>query len=126
MIRAKSHSAFTFVEVLAAMVFVAIVVPVIVHAMSASARLAELAERKRTAVQLADMKLTELARTGDWREAITTDEFGEDWPGFRWSLEDDAWQEDSAMRALTLTVYFAVAGREESIALSSLVEELEE
>ncbi len=117
--------AFTFAELLAAMVFVAIVLPVAVGGIGLAARMSESGERRRTAVALADSLLTELAVTGDWRTSAGEGDFEDDWPGYRWELEDEAWEED-AMRVVTIEVFYPVAGREQSVRLTTLMPEEDE
>ena len=121
----RCRRGFTFPELLAAMVFMAIVVPVAVQGVTLSARMATVADRGRMAMQLADDLLAELVLTGDWRSSDEDGDFGEDRPNYRWELEDEAWEEDT-LRVLTLTVFYEVQGREQSVHLSALVEETEE
>ena len=61
-----------------------------------------MAERSRTATQRADRLLTELVVTDEWRNSEREGEFGEEWPKFRWTIEDTAWEEDT-MRIITAT-----------------------
>ena len=59
---------FTFIEVLVAMLFMAIVIPVAVRALTVSNRAGVVAERKRVAMRLADTVLTESVITDSWRD----------------------------------------------------------
>jgi len=113
---------FTFAELLAAMVFVAIVIPVAVHGLTIANRAGVVADRKRVAAQLADRLLTEIIVTDDWRDGNRQGDFGEQRPGYRWIIDNDAWEED-AMRMVSVEVFFEVQGREYSIRLTTLVEE---
>lgn len=119
------HGAFTFAELLAAMVFMAIVIPVAVQALIISNRAGAVAEHKRVAVQLADRLLTEMVVTDDWRTSEREGDFGEDWPAYRWVLDDAVWDQDT-MQVVTVEVFFEIQGREYSVALSTLVDETEE
>ena len=68
--RNNSHRrAFTFAEILVAMVFVAIVIPVAVEGVLIANRAGTVAERKRVAARLADRLLAELVLTGEWADA---------------------------------------------------------
>ena len=120
----KKNSGFTFAETLAAMLFMAIVVPVMVQGMTVASRAGLVAERQREAVELADRLLTELVLTGDWRDSESEGDFGEDWPGYRWVLSDREWEEDT-MLVVSVEVFFKVRGREHSLELTTLVDEAE-
>jgi type II secretory pathway pseudopilin PulG len=124
MTRRKGLRGFTFVETLAAIVFIAIVTPALVQALTLSARLASLSERQRVAAVLADAKLGELALTDEWRRGETEGDFAEDAPGYSWTLESEAWSE-AGMRLLTIQVNFQSGGRDHALALSTLVEDAE-
>jgi len=116
---------FTFAEVLAAMVLVAIVIPAVVRGMTLANRAAVMAERKRLAAELADSFLTQMVVTGEWRTSDRTGDFGDDWPGYRWEMSDAAWDVDT-MRVVAVSVFFEVQGRPYSVQLSTLAEETEE
>jgi len=121
----RQRKGLTFAELLAAMVFVAIVIPVIVRGLTLANRAGAVSEKKRVAVQLADRLLTEMIVTGQWRTSQSTGDFGQAWPGFRWSLDGQGWGEDT-MREVSVEVFFEVQGREYSVCLSTLAEETEE
>jgi general secretion pathway protein I len=117
----KRRAGFTLVEVLAAMAFLAILVPVLVGAMSTANRSAVTAERAAIAMQLADNKLAEMLVENSWSGGSNTGDFGEDWPGYRWELQSTNWTEVSELTELTLLVHFQVQGQERSVELSTLV-----
>jgi len=121
---------FTFVELLAAMLFMAIVIPAALRGIAIANRSGVLAERKRTALALADDKLTETVITRGWLEGDQEGEFEDDseFPQsslYRWSFETGEWEEDS-MRLLTVTVFYTVQQREYSVTLSTVVDTGEE
>jgi type II secretory pathway pseudopilin PulG len=116
---------FTFVEILAAMVFMAIVIPVLTSALVVARRTGTTAERSRVAVRLADALLTELTIDEEWRDAESPGDFGDDYPNYRYTLEESAWDDDS-MQLLTLTVYFQTGGQEHHIRVDTLVDDSED
>ncbi len=120
----SSNAGFTITEALAAMLFAGIVLPVAVEGLLEASRAGMMAKESRTAAQLGDAKLTELMATETWRDAETEGDFGEDYPGFYWRLDDEGWSEDT-MRVVHLTVYFQVKGREHHVTLSTLALESE-
>lgn len=115
-------AAFTFAEVLAALVFMAIVIPVAIEGIQLSNRAGEVARRKATAAQLADSLMTELIATEQWKTATQSGNFGEEQPGYEWRTWNEGWNFD-AMRVFWIEVRFHVQGREYAVRLGTLVEE---
>lgn len=115
-------SAFTFIEVLASLLFMAIVIPAVVTALTISNRAAIVSERTNVAVQLAENRLNELLLDNTWSTGESRGEFGADWPGFRWQLTQTTWEIDN-LTELTIEVFFPVQGQEQSVQLSTLVSE---
>ena len=125
--RRSRQAGFTFVEVLAAMLFLAVVVPVIMTALTVSNRASELAARGTTAGQLAENKLSEMLIGNAWQgQANGSGDFGADFPGYRWQLTQAQWTGDAAaaLTQLKVEVFFPVQGSEHSVALTSLVNTL--
>ena len=116
---------FTLVETLAAMLFMAILIPVAMQGVMVANRTGIVAERKRVAAQLADQILTNAVVTEEWRNGSQQGDFGNDWPGYNWTLEDAAWDVD-ALRILSVKVEYEVQGKIYEVILSTLVPEEEE
>ena len=116
----KKSGAFTFVEILAALVFLAILVPAVLEGITLASRASVIAERSALATELAQNKLGELTLNDQWATGETQGDFGEDWPGMRWKATQSTWEMD-AMTVLTLEVFFQVQGQEKSVSLSTLV-----
>ena len=116
--------AFTFVEVFAAMVFLAILVPAIVEGLGIANRASVIAERSAIAGELAENKLNEILVDGTSQSTEgTSGDFGTDWPGYRWELTQQSWDQDTVntMTDLTMEVFFQVQGAERSVKLDTLV-----
>jgi len=113
-------AAFTFVEVLAALFFLAILIPAIAEGITLSSRLSALTERGAIATELAQNKLDELTIDNAWTSAEASGDFGDDFAGYRWEVTQTAWDMD-AMTVLAVKVYFTVQGIERSVTLSTLV-----
>jgi len=111
---------FTFIELLATVVLIAVIMPVAMRSIGLCTRLAGQSRSQVEAVSLAKTKLTELIVTGDWEKGGKKGDFDEDWPGYEWSLAVSNWT-DSAVRALDLTVSWRSAGRQRKVTLSTLV-----
>jgi type II secretory pathway pseudopilin PulG len=118
----RRQQAFTFIEVLAAMVFLGIAMPAIITALMVSNRAAVAAERSAVAVQLAENKLGELMLDNAWSSAASSGDFGVEQPGYRYTLAKTDWN-SGAMTELTIEVYYQVQGSEHSARLSTLVSE---
>ena len=121
---ARRDAGFTFVEVLVAMVFMAVVIPVAVEGILMANKAGVVAERKRIAAQLADTKLTEMVLTEDWRYGTSDGDFDEDYPDYTWSVSDNAWDEEGLLE-LTVVVSYMAQGKTYEVRLSTLVPEEE-
>ena len=113
---------FTIAETLAALVFVAIVIPVAVQGITLANRAGVIADRQRVAAQLADKLLAESVVTGSWLDGDQEADCGDDWPDYRYKLSSQAWETDT-MDVVTVEVFFQVQGREHSVSMSTLVQE---
>lgn len=116
----SARAAFTFVEVLAAMVFLGILMPVVISALLTANRAAVAAERSTIAAQLGENKLGELMLGNAWSSANASGEFGTEWKGYRWQLSKPSWQ-TGEMTELTLDVFYKVQGNEHTTRLATLV-----
>ena len=120
--RTCSRAGFTFAEVLAALVFMAIVIPVALQGISVANRAGVGAERKEIAMQLAANMLNQLSVSNLWQTAQASGTFEQDYPGYTWSMQQQAWP-DGAMQQLTLEVIYPLQGREFAVELSTLVDD---
>src|SRR5258708_30262408 len=78
---------FTLVEMLAAMLFMAIVIPVALQGLRIASRAGAVAGRKGVAVQLAERKLNELIVTGQWHNFGQGCTCGPPWAGYQWTVK---------------------------------------
>jgi hypothetical protein len=115
------RAAFTLVEVLAAMAFLAILVPVLVSAVSVSNRAAIAAERSAIATQLGENQLNDLIVENLWSSGTSQGDFGADYPGYRWELQMADWTELSGLTELTMIVHYQVQGQDHTIQIATLV-----
>jgi type II secretory pathway pseudopilin PulG len=115
--RRGHESAFTLVEVLAALMFMAIVIPVAIEALHVASLSGEVAARKGEAARVADRVLNEAVVTGNLgQQNGTVIEGGHE---FRWTMHSDVWPVD-AMQQMTADVKYTAQGREYSVRLSTL------
>ena len=115
---ARRHGAFTLAEVLAALTFMAIVIPVAIEGLHIANRAGVVAQRKTVAARVAERVLNESligsqsqARNGVVQEGVME---------YRWSIRQTTWPEDT-MRLVTAEVNFLVQGQEHDVSLSTLV-----
>jgi len=113
-------AAFTLAEVLAAMLFLAIVIPAAVEAMHLASLAGEVAARKGAATRVADRILNESLVTTNWSNGTQSGTTSEGTQEFNWTLTTQSWPEDSAMQVVTAEVKFTAQGRDYSVKLNTL------
>lgn len=97
---------FTLLEILVAVMVAAVLIPLTLRALMTVAGLDESNHYRRQADCLADLKLHELVATGAWSTADDSGSFGDDYPGYSWTLVKDSWSAGSVtLRRLDLTVH---------------------
>ena len=116
-----SRGGFTFAEVLAALVFLGILLPVVMQGLVLANRASILAERKRIATHLGDGLLTELVATDDWQFAASRGNFQPEHMEYQWELVQSGWFEGDMLQ-LTVRVTFPVQGRPYQVELATLVD----
>lgn len=119
---AACRSGFTLAEVLAALVFLAILIPVVVQCMNIASRADEVALRKSRAARVAENVLNESVVTTNWVQSSQSGTVEDGQEQYKWTLENDPWNQDP-MRLLTVDVKYSVQGKEYSVQLSTLVDQ---
>jgi hypothetical protein len=113
------RAAFTLAEVLAALLFLAIVIPTAVEVLHVASLAGEVAVRKSAAARVADRILNESLVTTNWSNGTQSGTVTEGILDFKWKLTSQNWPEDS-MQWLTAEVMFSAQGKEYSVKLSTL------
>ena len=116
----RNRSAFTLVEVLAAMLFLAIVIPAAVEAMHLASLAGEVAARKGAAVRVADRILNESLVMTNWSGGTRSGTESEGTQEFRWTLSSLAWPEDTTMQVVTAEVHFSAQAKDYFVKLDTL------
>ncbi|MGA2029062.1 MAG: hypothetical protein ABSG87_03205 [Verrucomicrobiota bacterium] len=111
--------AFTLAEVLAALLFLAIVIPAAVEALHVASLSGEVAARKSVAARVADRILNESIIMTNWNQGTQNGTVVEGQQQFRWTLASQTWPQDS-MELLTAEVKFSAQGKDYSVKLSTL------
>ena len=120
-----SARGFTLAEVLAALLFMAIVVPVAMEGLHIASLAGAVARRKGEAVRIAQRVLNENLITTNWSQSLQSGSTIEGQREFRWTLRSDPWTEDpsqTVLRQLSVEVNFTAQNRDYSVKLSTLVD----
>ena len=113
------RSAFTLAEVMAAMLFLAIVIPVAIESLHVASLGGEVAARKSQAARIADRVLSESLVTTNWAGGQQNGTVSEGYLDFKWKLTSQNWPQDS-MQMLTAEVSFSAQGNDYSVKMSTL------
>jgi type II secretory pathway pseudopilin PulG len=123
--RKRSTGGFTLAEVLAALLFMAIVIPAAVEGLHIASLAGTVAERKGEAARVAQRLLAESLVTTNWNQSVQNGMLAEGQRQFRWSLRNDPWNQDpnqDVVRLLSVEVTFAAQNRDYSVRMSTLVD----
>jgi type II secretion system protein I len=119
----KSRRAgFTLAEVLAALTFMAVVIPVVVQGIQLSSRAGQVGVRKATAARIADRVMNELEVTGQLLNGSQRGVVREGGREYVWQMDTQGWLEDANLDVVTVRVTYEVQGEEYDVRLSTLVD----
>ena len=113
------HAAFTLAETLAALLFLAIVIPVAVEALHVASGAGEITVRKSEAARVADWVLNQSLVMTNWTSGQQSGTASEGADDFHWTLTSRNWPPDT-MELLTADVTFSTQGRQYSVQMSTL------
>ncbi len=115
----RGCQAFTLAESMAALLFLAIVIPVSIEALHTAGLAGEVAARKGGAARVAEKILNESLVTATWSspQRGTATEGVLD---FEWSRSSQSWPSDNAMQLVTVEVKYTAQGKEYSVKLNTL------
>jgi hypothetical protein len=91
----KPKAAFTLAEVLAALLFMAIVIPVAVQGLLIAAKAGEVAQRKEEAARIAERILNENIVTTNWNQSSQSGTVLEGIREFRWTMRSEPWSQNT-------------------------------
>src|SRR5262245_44230208 len=89
------HAAFTLVEVLAALAFMAIVIPVAVQGLRIANLAGQVGQRKAMAAHAAERLLNEIIVTGQYRSASSKGVIQQDAQRYEWNMRTQTWPLDA-------------------------------
>lgn len=117
----RRQAGFTLAEVLAALVFMAIVIPVAVQGVRVAGLAGQVGERRSTAARIADRLLNEFQATGQLLSGQQSGLVREGTREYRWRLLTEPWAGEN-MTEVTMRVFFDVQGKEYEASLTTLVD----
>jgi len=117
----KPEAAFTLAEVLAALLFMAIVIPVAVQGLLIAAKAGEVAQRKEEAGRIAERILNENIVTTNWNQSSQSGTVFEGIREFRWTLRSEPWSQNTTNQvpAETSTIGLLASGQPRVSALAA-------
>lgn len=125
--RSVATGGFTLAEVLAALVFMAVVIPVVVQGLSLAGRTAASASRRYQAALVAERILNESLVTSNYTSSGLSGTVHQGSFDFRWSLRSEWWNYDpnlNTVRLLSVDVFYPMQGGEQQLTMSTLVNEI--
>ena len=123
--RPRSTAGFTLAEVLAALLFMAIVIPAAIEGMHVASLAGTVAARKGEAARVAQRLLTESLVTTNWSQSSQSGTLTEGQRQFRWTMHTYPWTQDpnqNVILKLSVEVFFTAQNRDYSVRLSTLVD----
>ncbi len=123
--RSQSEAGFTLAEMLAALLFMAIVIPAALEGLHIASLAGTVAERKGEAARVAQRLLTESMLTTNWSQSVQSGTLTEAQRQFRWTIRNDPWNQDpnqNVMRQLTVEVIYTARNRDYAVRMSTLAD----
>jgi prepilin-type N-terminal cleavage/methylation domain-containing protein len=112
---------FTLAEVLAALVFMAIVIPVAVKGLQIASLAGEVGQRKSVAARIADRVLTEAVISNQTQGGSQRGVIQEDQQQYQYVIRSQPWNVDSMLQ-VTVQVTFTAQGKDYDVLLTTLVD----
>jgi len=120
--RRRGSPAFTLVEVLAAMLLMAIIIPVTLQGMTMVSRAAQLGQRKTAAMRVAERVINEQLALVAQGQTVQNSASGTETDGgldYPWTMQTAVWPQDT-MTKMTVRITFTLEGHSYEMSLSTL------
>lgn len=117
----RRRAGFTLAEVLAALVFMAILIPVAVSGLRVANLAGLVSLRRAAAARVGERVLNELIVTGQTKQSAASGNFTEGVQEYHWDMRLEPWLENN-LRLLTVKVTFPVQGQNHDVSLSTVVD----
>lgn len=112
---------FTLAEVLAALAFMAIVIPVAVEGLRVANRAGQVSQRKAVAARVGDRVLNEWLVGGRTSTPARSGVAEEGTQSYRWTIRTQPWNQDT-MKLITVEVTYQVQGEDYDVRISTLLD----
>ncbi len=135
----RRKAGFTLAEVLAALFFMAIVIPVTIQGLRVASLAGVVAQRKSEAARVAERILNEFVLTTNWNKSVQSGTIVEGIREYQWSVRTDPWNQtmtnllginqgamalsaasQDALNILSVEVAYSVQGQTNAVRLSTL------
>lgn len=110
---------FTLAEVLAALAFMAIVIPVAIRGLQIASRAGVIAQRKAVAVRVGERVINEIVVAQQWSQGTRSGNVTAGPYQFQWTLHNQPWTQASATQSTT-----SITGVNQAIVNSANIHEL--
>ena len=123
--RRRSTAGFTLAEVLAALLFMAIVIPAAIEGMHIASLAGTVAQRKGEAARVAQRLLVENLVNTNSSQSVQSGTVTEGQRQFNYTMRSDPWSRDpsqNVIRQLSVEVKFTAQNRDYSVRMSTLVD----
>ena len=117
-----TRAGFTLVEVLAALLFMAIVIPTAVHGLRVASLAGQVGQRKAVAARIAEQVLNELVVTRRWQSASQSGSIEDAPVQYQWRMRTEPWNQQNVLRLMTVQVTFPIQGHDYDVRLSTIVD----
>lgn len=121
---ATAGKGFTLLEVLAALLLVAVVLPVVMAGLSQAVQMGSLTRWRSQAAALAETKLAEVIANEDWQRGDAHGQFDDTWgeraSRFTWQLRVTQWQ-DPSMRELAVDVQWQQRSQTQQVSIATVI-----
>lgn len=107
-------------ETLAALLFLAIVIPAVVEALHISGRAGTVSVRRAVAARIAERKLTEATLYTNLTSSAQNGTEVEGSVDYQWTVTRENWIQNTQLPQLTAEVRFLTQGQESSVRMSTL------
>ncbi|MCM8757298.1 MAG: type II secretion system GspH family protein [Candidatus Omnitrophica bacterium] len=116
----KNKTGFTFVEVMAALTFVAILLPVALKGISLTSSLVAEIKRREQALSLAQNLMTEIISPFSSQATSHQGDFSPEFPEYRWKVEILD-REEPGVKEVRVTVSWTAKAKDLEISLTTLI-----
>ncbi len=119
----RARAGFTLAEALAAMMFMAIVIPIAVDGLRIASLAGEVGQRKAVAGRIANKVLNEMKVENQLQSSGQNGTVQDGALTYSWSVKTELWTQDptTPMLQATVTVSFPAQGRTYDVHLSTLI-----